>query len=359
MIKSMVSYLQRRKKHFGIDIGTDSVKVVEIEGRGERPLLKVLTSVPLPQGIYRDGEIGNRQALSDVIGELVMKSGISTPYCVSAIEGPNVFNRFINFPVMSRTEVLEAVKWDAEKYMPYSPEDCYLDAVILGNGTGAQEMKVLLVAAGKEMIDEHMETLLKADLLPIGIDFGALALGRALLDRNTQENSVILDIGDGSTKMTFFKGRAMAFSRTIPFGGNRITRILQEQLGLSRAEAENFKKHQQELLVPKVGETAETEQVRNHLSLALNDIKREINRSLEYYQLQNHDEALSRIIFAGGGSLLPGLQEALLMDLDLHHVTADLSKVVDYTPSFDQTFLQSASPVYSTALGLALWEEQS
>ena len=345
-----------QKKHFGIDIGTGSIKLVEIGGRGEKPLLKVLTSVPLRQDVYREGNLGSQQALSDVIRELVAKSGISTPYCVSCIEGQHVFNRFINFPVMPKAEVLEAVKWDAEKYIPYPPEDCYMDALILASEPGAREMKVLLLAAGKEVIEAHVEVLQKADLQPVAIDFGALALGRALLGQSTKQNSVILDIGASSSNMTFFKGPAIAFSRTIPFGGNRITRILQEQLGLHWEEAENYKVRQKDLFVPQKGETAEVERMRNVLRLSINDVKREINRSLEYYQQQNPDDALSQIMFTGGGSRLAGLPQILLADLDLQHIVADLAKTIDYGPIFDKTFLQSAAPVFGTALGLALWE---
>lgn len=346
-----------RKKHFGIDIGSSSVKLVEVENRGEKPMLKVLNSAPLRQDVYRDGNIGDRQALSEVIRNVVIKSGISTPYCVSSVEGQHVFNRFINFPVMSKAEVLEAVKWDADKYIPYDPRDCYMDAVILVGEPTAREMKVLLVAVSKEVIDTHVEVLKKAELKPVAIDFAALAQGRALLGGHGQQNSIILDIGASSTKMTFFKGQAIAFSRTMPFGGSRISRILQEQMGLSWEEAEHYKLRQNELFVPREGETAEAAQVRNLVRLVINDIKREINRSLEYYQLQNEDDTLSQMVFTGGGSLLPGLQDMLLADLNLHPVESDLSKVVDYGPAFDKTFLQSASPVFSTALGLALWEE--
>jgi len=348
-----------RKKYFGIDIGTGGIKLVELEGRGENRKLKVLADVPLSQGLYREGQISDGPALSERIRELVAKSGISTTYCVSCMEGQHVLNRFINLPVMSKEEALEAIKWDAEKYMPYAPEDCYMDAVILDGMPGVQEMKVLLVAVGKEIIDAHAEVLQQAGLQPLAIDFGALALGRALLGRDTQRNSVILDIGAGSTKMSFFKGTAIAFSRTIPFGGNRITRLLQDELGLSWEEAETFKVRQTDLLAGPGGELAEMEKVRNLLRLAVSDVKREINRSLEYYQMQNREEALSQMVFTGGGSLLPGLKEMLLADLDLQPVVADLSRTVAYGPGFDKASLQSISPLFGTALGLALWEEKA
>lgn len=356
-MKMMKAILGRRKKHFGIDIGTNSVKLVEVNCQGKKPLLKTLISAPLQPDIHQDGNINNPQALSAVIRDLVNKAGISTAYCVSAINGQHVFNRFINFPVMIKAEVLEAIKWDAEKYIPYDPADCYMDVVILASGPGAREMKVLLVAAGREIIDTHVEILLKADLQPLAIDFGALALGRALPNLNTQRSSVILDMGAGSTQMTFYKGQEITFSRSIPFGGNRITHVLQEQLGLSWQEAENYKVGQKKLLVPQEGETGEVERMRNILRLTFNDMKREINRSLDYYHAKNQDEALTQMVFTGGCSLLPGLPEILLTDLDLQHVTVDLSEVIAYEPTFDKAFLQSVSPVFSTALGLALWKD--
>lgn len=346
-----------KKRHFGIDIGTGSIKLVEVGGRGGKPSLEVLASTALPQDMYQDGYKGNQQALSDAIRELAVKSGISTPYCVSSIEGQNVFNRFIRFPVMSKEEVLEAVKWDAEKYLPYAPEDCYMDAVILAGEPGAREMKVLLVATGREVVDVHVELLCKADLQPVAIDFGALALGRAVLDRQMQSHSVILDMGAGSSKMTFFKGPAITLSRTIPFGGNHITRVLQEERGLSWKEAEDFKIRQKELLIPLEGETEGLERARSLIHLIIKDLQREINRSLAYYQRQNQDDVLSEMIFTGGGSLLSGLPEMLLADLDLRHVTVDLTRNFDGGSVFDKRLLQSVSPLFGTALGLALWEE--
>ncbi|HWR56798.1 MAG TPA: type IV pilus assembly protein PilM [Negativicutes bacterium] len=344
------------KRHVGLDIGTGGIKLVELEGRTAKPRLKVWAGAPLPQGIYREGQIGDGRALSDRIRELVAKSGVSTTYCVSCMEGQHVFNRFINMPAMSKEEVLEAIKWDAEKYLPYAPEDCYLDAVILKGAPGVQEMKVLLVAAGRKIVDAHAAVLQQAGLQPVAIDFGALALGRALLDGSAQKNRVILDLGAGSTKMSFFKGAIIAFSHTIPFGGNHITRLLQDELGLSWEEAENYKARQTDLLAGRGEDLTEVENMRKLLRLAVGDVKREINRSLAYYQSRNREEPLSQMIFTGGGSLLPGLKEMLLADLDLQPVVADLSRTVAYGPGFAKTSLQSLSPLFGTALGLALWE---
>jgi type IV pilus assembly protein PilM len=346
----------KKKQYLGIDIGAGTVKIVELDTSAAGPSVQIMALAPVPQGVMQEGQIKNTDALSAIIREIVSKNGVSTQYCVSAVDGQQIFNRFLDFPVMTKEEVLEAVKWDAEKYIPYSPDACYIDAVILPNEAGAQTMKVLLIAAGKEIIDTHVEVLQKAELTPVAIDFGPLALGRVLLDKAMKGTTVVLDIGAGSAKMTFFKGQAIALSRTLPFDGNRITKLLQDELGLDWQEAETFKLRQHNLL----GSTQVDGKLQHFHTMTvflLNDMKREINRSLEYFQMQHRDEDIENVVFTGGCSLMHGLRDALLADLGLGGKQADLTEILDSSPSYDKKYLQSVSPLFATAVGLALWEK--
>lgn len=354
---ALTRFFNPRRNHFGLDIGNGNIKIVEVQHQSDKPLLTVVSQAPMPVDIYRDGQILDQRALADKIREVVSKGGVSTPRCVFAVEGQHIVNRFLSFPAMTKAEVLEVVKWDAEKYIPYPLEACYLDVIILEPVSEAKDMCVLLVAATKEIIDTHVETLLKAELTPVGIDFGALALGRTFMGKESHHTTVILDIGASSTKMTFFRGSTMSFSRTMPFGGKRITKVIQDVLKISWDEAEAYKIGRTNLLQTDGLDSDNATAVRSVLQLSVKDLKREIQRSLEYYRTQNRGEVLENILFTGGGALLPGLSDALLTDLALHVLPADLTTVVEAGPAFDKKFLQCVSPLYGTALGLAVWEE--
>jgi type IV pilus assembly protein PilM len=163
----------------------------------------------------------------------------------------------------------------------------------------------------------------------------------------------VLDLGAESSNLTLFRGAAIAFSRTLSFGGNQITKLLQAELGLEWQEAESFKT--QQVVVGKSRNDADS--LSTMITLTMQELIREVRRSLEYFQIQHRDEIIEQIYFTGGGSLLSGLREYLAAELGMQIGNVELTHKFMLPPSFDAGYVKGIAPVYMMAFGLALWEE--
>lgn len=343
--------MQQKLDTIGLDIGTSSIKMAEVVWQNKQPLLKNLGIVPLPEKLKGEGIFSDSELLMEVIRKLLATSGATSSNVVAAIGNRTVFIREVLFPVMSEGELKEAIKWDMEKYIPYEQDSYYYDFAIVGHGKTDLELKVLLVAAPKEKISELVAILKNIGLKPRAIDIEPLALFSTI---SGAENAVIVDIGGSFSQVILFQQGSPVATRAIPIGGNRFTEVIMESLELPFAEAEQLKQRQQGLLrrVDAAGE--EASEIHNQMELLANELAREVQRTIEYYKIQNKEAVVERIFLSGGGAKLQNLAQHLATQIDISLTLHDPFAVVEAAASFDRQYLSEIAPHFAVALGLAL-----
>src|SRR5690606_36698059 len=171
--------------------------------------------------------------------------------------------RVIEVPKMSDGELLDNMKMDADRYIPFPPSEVEMDFKALRelpSDPDSPNMEVLLAAAQREIIDLHVQVLQDAKLDPRAIDVEPLATARALthplttkttapgestpgangLEEEVDYNDVsaILNIGAGGTEISILRGDILVFTRTVPTGGNAMTQALVDTLGLAWSDAD-------------------------------------------------------------------------------------------------------------------------
>jgi len=119
----------------GIDIGTGGVKLAEIDTSKGRPVLKSCGIIELPENAIEDGRILDRTAVADALRKLIATSGTLCRDVVLAVSGRTLFVREIVMPAMTPDELREAIKWELDKYVPYTAETCYFDFAVSIYGT--------------------------------------------------------------------------------------------------------------------------------------------------------------------------------------------------------------------------------
>lgn len=291
---------KRNKTLLGLDIGTHSIKAVEMTTAGEGFCITG----------YGQMDVASEDSKKDVIREIIHRGGFKTKRVVTAVSGRSVIVRYVSMLPMSDENLKNAIRFEADKYIPFEIDEVVLDCQRLdnvGNQESSQEMKVLLVAVKRSLVDEHISLLDRAGLTPVIIDVDSFALGNAfelnnlLSPRVEDKDKVIalIDIGANKTNINIIKGNISYFTREIYLAGNDFTDAISKRLGMSFEEAEALKKNPEN----------RTDEVSESVNPSIDDLANEIHLSFDYFENQ-FDEEVNEVYLSGGGSRLVMLEEA-------------------------------------------------
>lgn len=350
MWKKIEKILLKKSSDFiGIDIGTGAIKIAEIAWQKNRPVLKNFAMKALPANVIEDGCIIDSTALTEVFTQLLATTYTSSKNAVVAVGGRGMFARELIFPVMTKDELSEAIKWDLEKYIPYAPNSYYFDFSIVGAGDIETEIKVLLVAAPHKLINNITTIVKNVGLTPVAVDIEPLALYRTFMNA---ENSLIIDMGALLSQVTVFQKGSPAVIRNIPIGGQRLTEVIMQVEEIAFHEAERLKQGPVNFFVSEI--TKEYSEINQQLQLLLAEFVRDVRCTVEYYQLQNKFAVIDKMYITGGGSKMNHLVHYLSSQLSLPIALHDPLAKLEIPASFDKNHLLQVAPHLGTAIGLAL-----
>lgn len=342
--------IQKSDKVLGIDIGTGSLKIIELNFKNERPVVTKLAIADFSNSLFEDGRLVKPDELTSLLQHQLATGGFSSREAVIAIGGRAIFIREVVFPQMAEDELKEAIKWDMEKYVPYAPDSFYYDFSIMGTANNGLEMRVLLVAAPKYHIDALVSVVKLAGLKPIAVDGEAFALYRSIAKA---ENSILVDIGQYVSQIIVYQQGIPTVTRIIPLAGQRFTEVIMNALDLDVNEAERLKQRQQGLL-PAVNHTLEHSDLHKQMLLLVQELAREIRRTVEFYQVQNKEAIIEKIMISGGGANLDNLVQHLNALLDIPILLNNPADIVEYSACYDHQYIKDIAPRIAAAVGLAL-----
>jgi len=339
----------RRKSLLGLDIGSSSVKVVELSRDGQS--LKIT-------GMGKAEVEGGPEAAGEAINKALKDAGIRSKRVVSSVSGRSVIHRQVPMMTIPDAELKQAMEYEADKYIPFDVTEVQLDAQRLregpdeptkdpsASGSGAQ-MKVLLVAAKKNLIEEHVNLLQSVGLTPVIIDVDFLALGNAFelrnlsLGINDNEVRALVDIGASKTDINIMRGNGSFFQREIFMGGNDLTDAIAKRFGEDPKDVEKMKKDPGGAL----------ESMQDAMLPVLEDIGSEIRLSFDYHENQ-YDQEVKEVYISGGSVLFPGIDTMLAQIFNLPVKVWDPTEGLEIT-SFNPGGMGGANSDMAIALGLA------
>lgn len=249
----------------GLNIGSDSIKVIEASAKNGALSITGMGMVPTPSDSISNGVVMSVNALAGAIKDAMNQAGIKSKKVVTSVSGTGALVvRIIEVPKMSDGELEDNMKMDADRYIPFPPSEVIMDFKALRelpSDPDAMNMEVLLAAAQREIIDLHIQVLQDAKLDPRAIDVEPLAAARALTNPLTTGTDInaepdyndvaaILNIGASGTEISILRGDILVFTRTVPAGGNALTQAITDTLGLAWHDAENLKREMGDALAP-------------------------------------------------------------------------------------------------------------
>jgi len=341
-------------KIFGLDLSDLSIKVMQLEKEGDAEKIRSYFSLDIPDGNIEDGKIVNKDAVAVFIKEAVKKASpekINTKKVICSIPESKAFLRIINIPKMEEEEAKEAIKWEMEANIPLSIDQVYFDWQFL-ESDGKNKQNVLTVAVSKEVIDDLVEVLEKAELEIYGLEIESIASARSLIaEKNKSKNdgaSLIVDLGAQRTSFIMVADGAPYFTSSIPFSANSINDAIAKGLNLSTEEAEEVKVNQG------IEHENSDSSVFNSVKYLLENLVNEIKSTLDFYsEMTKETTEVKKIILCGGGANLRGL---------IPYLTKRLEKEVELGDPWINLNLKNNLPIinrensvrYTTVAGLAL-----
>ena len=341
-----------KKSMVGLDIGSSSVKAVELQGKNGGFQLVSLGYENLQPDSIVDGQIMELNNVSNVIANIFNEHKIATTRVAAGVSGHSVIVKNIILPQMSEDELQESFSWHAEEHIPFDISDVNLDYQITGNASDA--LQVLLAACKRDKIANLKQAIQLAGKQPAVIDVDAFALQNCYeLNYEPQPGQIValLNIGASTTNINILNGTRSVFTRDASVGGNQYTGLLQKELGLTFEQAEAVKRG---MAIPEGVEQRAIEPILETVSdiLAL-----EIQKTMDFYRATAEDgeSAVQKILISGGGSKLTGLMEYLAHRFEIPVEVFDPFRQIRVDArSFDPDYMREVVPEMAIAVGLAL-----
>jgi len=321
-----------RKKNFvGVDLGHHTMKVVQLERQAGGWRVQKYATAPTPPDAIKDGVVIDPTSISTALKALLKESGIHSSAAMIAVAGGSVVVRQVRMPKMAEATLRKSIKFEASRYVPSSVEDSYIEFEIIG-ATDDNQMDVLMVAAPKDVVESRLQACETAGLEVESVDIEAFAMYRSLVEADMEaewsdKTIALVDVGSATTNISVVSMNVFAMTRSIPQGADTLTQALKSYFKLSDEDAESGKAQLDLRELLEEGKPKENPPLRV-LQPHVDDLVREIRRSLNYYQSQQQEggqaKAIDHILLTGGGAKLTGLSEYFTHKLSIPTTTHDV-----------------------------------
>lgn len=343
----------KKKSVAGLDIGSSSIKMVELEGKANNLNLVSLGFENLPGDTIIDGQIMELNVVSDVIQSVCNNHQMMATQVVTGVSGHSVIIKNIVLPPMSREELEESIDWHAEEHIPYDLADVSLDYQVTGETSDSTT--VLIAACKRERIDNIKQAIQLAGKQAVIIDVDTFALQNCYeANYNPSDSDIVtlLNIGASTMNVNIVKGTRSLFTRDITVGGSQFTDVLQRSLGLNFQQAEAVKRG-----VHDAADGVEEKSIEPLMNNVTEIVAMEIQKTFDFYRAttEDNDTVVQKILISGGGSKLAGLATDLSQRLELPVEVLNPFRNIRVDPKkFDPEYLSEIVPEMAVAVGLAM-----
>jgi len=346
--------LPQKTDYIAVDVGTRLTKIAHINSAGEIPQVISLESMNTPEGLFKSNTPGGQ--FVKFFTEIFEENGIKGKEVIMCMTGDRVITRYVYMPGMNDKELSRAIQAEAANSIPVPMSNLSLRYVRLdGEGDSQQDQRIMIVAAPTDVVLSYHDLFLRAGTKISVMDHAPLALWRVCFGMGEMgmETAAAIDIGASYTNIIVSMGQRLVFSRTLPVGGDIITRSMAETYSMEFDEAQLYKEERARILSSEEAAMAfnpEDMQIDFSLRDGLSELTREIRRSIEYFNSQSSGNPVQRLIFSGGTAKLKGFIDFIA---DAMEVPAGLLKFpVIYLDEQGQDI--PIDPSYAVAVGLAL-----
>jgi type IV pilus assembly protein PilM len=358
-MSSFFSFFKKESSVLGIDIGSSSVKVIQIKKKRGKAVLETYGELAL--GPYAGIEVGRAVALSadkliEAVKDVLKESKTTTVNCGSALPLSSSLISFISIPPVPEKQMAEVISLEARKYIPVPLNEVMLDWSIIPKedayvneadsvNPSKQGHDVLVVAIHNQYINDYQSIVTGSGLKPSFYEIEIFSSIRSVVEHGVN-TVMILDMGARSTKLYIVERGILRASHIINRGSQDITLALAKAMSITVAEAESIKRNQGLKGGPEHKELSEI------ITVNLDYLFYESNATLLNYQ-KKFSKNISKVILTGGGVLLKGFTDLAKISFQTTIAYADPFGKLE-TPAFLSEEFSRAGPEFAVAIGVAL-----
>jgi type IV pilus assembly protein PilM len=301
---SKIEPIWEKRDVVGIDIGSGSLKVVQLAKKGILTKLVGYGQMNIPENYIIEGIVAEPEKLAEITKkffETEVWGKITAKRVCTSLPESKIFTRTITLPHMNDKALAEAINWEASQTIPMALTDLYIDWQVIGPTVDdPKNDEIIYAAAPRAIVDSYIHYFDKLGLEIEGIETSLTAIIRsAVAKKNAKEAVLIIDIGSKTTNLAVFD-HVIRFTGSTLIGGDHITFRIAEALKIDAKEAEKIKKQK----------SSDKIKVREAIDVEVTEITKEATKMINYYQEKNKKESpIARVILCGGSASLDTLTD--------------------------------------------------
>ena len=347
-----------KNQALGVDIGSSSIKVVQLKKKGGRAVLETYGVISL--GPYGGTSVGaltslKTEDIARALKDVMKESNVTTKSSILSIPSLASLIFLVTLPgTVKESELENIIPIEARKYIPVPISEVTLDWFVIPNEDEMQEndspsnikrnREVLVVAIHNETLTQYREILKQTGLESDAFEMEIFSNIRSTFN-NELAPFLIVDFGASKTKVSIVESGVVKVFHVVNRGSHDISRNISQALGMTFEEAEKLKR----MVGLDASVNPEAEKI---IRLAVNYIFTDINSIVFAYQ-KKYNKNISKVFLSGGGSLLKGLLEAARENFRVEVFYSNPFSKTE-APAFLEPVLENSGPEFAVAVGLAL-----
>lgn len=335
------------RSYLGVDIGTTSIKAVEMKSGKQRPKLINYALFEISGHLQRINAALQTSSLklydrevADYLKLVVKKADFESRQAVASVPAFSAFTTLIDIPMLSEEETGQTLQFRAKQYIPLPADSITIDWVKVGertNESGNKVQQIFLAAIPNNNVKQYQNIFRMAGLELAALEVDGFSLARAL-SVSESKAVLIVDIGSRSTSFLLANNGLLKSISQSDFAGNSLTQSIARGLGISVRRAEDLKRLK-----------------------GLSDMSSGPDRELSTLLLPSLDVIINTakrakgdatsVVLTGGGACMPGVEDYFKREMNLPVHKAKPFVGIDY-PSELELLTDKLGPLLATAIGL-------
>lgn len=342
-----MNLLKEKTDFIGIDIGTSSIRLVQLKGSGGIRSLVKYALVPIDSKLALSDAPADQQKLAGVIKDLIAQTKITTKNVAVGLPANRVFTTIVDIEKLANNEMAKTIELQADTLIPTPLDESKIDWSVLGTSPiDPNKIEVLLASISNDFIEKRLDMLENIGLNVIAFEPESLAMARAIIPADVTLPILTVDMGSLSTDVVIVSAGGPRLIRNIPTGINTVITAAVQNLNVDEKQAEQF--------VFKFGLSKDKleGQINSAIIGTIDVLVGEIEKSIKFYNSRYPHNPLDRIIVIGGASSLPEFPLYLANKFAINVEIGNAWRNISF-PSDKQNELVAVSNHFAVAAGLA------
>jgi type IV pilus assembly protein PilM len=346
--------LFKNKKVLGLDIGTSTIKLAEMNVSGGSATLESFSYLPTPSHSVSTGELTDVASIAGAVQQLVVDVKTKRKNVCTGMWGTAVIVKKVSVPRADLKFIGDQLTFYAEQYIPFDINNISLSHHVLKTSGNSESADILLVAAQNELITQYSQVVTSAGLNCSILDVSGFALANCFemnYGKGGRDNIGLINFGAAVSNFVIIQEGEVVFCRDIPVGGLNYTNEISKTMGITLPEAESLK-------LSAIAGGAVPEDVQSIMSATNELITEEIRNSLDFISQTSGAVGLNRLMYTGGSAMTTGLVEAVQRVIGVRTEPFNpFNKVRFNAKKLNPDYLSQISPFVSIAMGLGMRSE--